>query len=78
MFYMPKGTIVELYNDTLHYAPIQITKKGYKVIVAVIHGTNAVLPEGVKSLNPRVVKCGKFQVFTLLVKIRLNKVIKSV
>ena len=51
-----------LYNDTLHYAPIQITKKGYKVIVAVIHGTNAVLPEGVKSLNPRVVKCGKFQV----------------
>lgn len=62
MFYMPKGTIVELYNDTLHYAPIQITKKGYKVIVAVIHGTNAVLPQGVKSLNPRVVKRGKFQV----------------
>ena len=32
MFYMPKGTIVGLYNDTLHYAPIQITKKGYKVL----------------------------------------------
>ena len=25
-------------------------------------GKSAVLPEGVKSLNPRVVKCGKFQV----------------
>lgn len=62
MFYVPKGTVIELYNDTLHYAPIQVTKAGYKVIVVVIHGTNAVLPKGVKSDNPRVVKKGKFQV----------------
>lgn len=62
MFYVPKNTVIELYNDTLHYAPIQVTKDGYKVIVIVIHGTNAVLPKGMKSLNPRVVKKGKFQV----------------
>lgn len=62
MFYVPKDTVIELYNDTLHYAPIQVTKAGYKVVVVVIHGTNAVLPKGVKSDNPRVVKQGKFQV----------------
>lgn len=62
MFYVPKGTVIELYNDSLHYAPIQVTKAGYKVIVVVIHGTNSLLPKDVKSANPRVVKKGKFQV----------------
>ncbi|MGM9904900.1 DUF4867 family protein [Lactobacillus sp.] len=62
LFYVPKGSIVELYNTTLHYAPIQITKAGYKVIVVVLHGTNLPLPDGFKSDNPRVVKQGKFQV----------------
>lgn len=62
LFYVPKGSIIELYNTTLHYAPIQITKAGYKVIVVVLHGTNSPLPEGFKSDNPRVVKQGKFQV----------------
>lgn len=28
MFYVPKDTVIELYNDTLHYAPIQVTKAG--------------------------------------------------
>lgn len=62
IYYVPKGTIVELYNTTLHYAPIEVTKSGYKVIVVVLHGTNLPLPAGFKSGNPRVVKQGKFQV----------------
>ena len=62
LFYVPKGSVVELYNTTLHYAPIQITNAGYKVIVVVLQGTNLPLPDGFKSDNPRVVKQGKFQV----------------
>lgn len=62
MFFVPKGTVIELYNDSLHYAPLQVTKDGYRVIVVVIHGTNSVLPAGFESTNPRVVKQGKFQV----------------
>lgn len=62
MFYVPKGSVVELFNDTLHYAPIQVAKSGYKVIVVVVKGTNEVLPDSFKKKNPRVVKQGKFQV----------------
>ena len=62
MFYVPKGSIIELYNDTLHYAPLQVTSEGYKVVVIVISGTNTSLSENVVTANPRLVKKGKFQV----------------
>lgn len=62
MFYVPKNTVIELYNDTLHYTPLEVYKTGYKVIVMVVSGTNDKLPEGFHTSNPRVVKKGKFQV----------------
>lgn len=62
IYYMPKGTVVEIYNDTLHYAPIEVTKAGFKVIVILITGTNDELPDNFVTTNKRVVKKGKFQV----------------
>ena len=62
MFYVPKNTVIELYNDTLHYTPLEVYQSGYKVIVMVVSGTNDKLPEGFHTNNPRVVKKGKFQV----------------
>lgn len=62
MFYVPAGTVIELYNDTLHYTPLEVWSKGYKVVVIVTKGTNKPLPKDFHSNNLRVVKQGKFQI----------------
>jgi len=39
-FFIPKGTAVELYATTLHFAPCKISDKGFKVVVVLPEGTN--------------------------------------
>ncbi|WP_125587869.1 DUF4867 family protein [Companilactobacillus jidongensis] len=62
IFFVPAGTVVEFYSDTLHYAPIKVHDSGFKFIVMLIAGTNQELPADFKSNNPRIVKKNKFQV----------------
>ena len=62
LFYVPKGSVIELYNSTLHYTPLSVSTKAYQVLVIAVKGTNEPLPAGFSSQNPRVVKQGKFQV----------------
>jgi hypothetical protein len=49
-FFVPKGTTVELYATTLHYAPCQTTDEGFRDIIVLPRGTNEPLsgprPEG--------------------------------
>lgn len=61
-FYIPAGSVIELFNTTLHYAPVEVFEHGYRVVVVVVEGTNTALPSDFHSQNPRVVKKGKFQV----------------
>ena len=45
-FLLPKGTAVELYATTLHYAPCSAKKdEGFRVIIVLPKGTNTALPE---------------------------------
>ncbi len=45
-FYVPAGTLVEIYATTLHYAPCHVNKeKGFRVLVALPQGTNGSKPE---------------------------------
>lgn len=62
IYFIPRGTIIEFYSDTLHYTPIQVTKNGFKILVLVIKGTNEELPKEFKSDNKMIVKVNKFQV----------------
>lgn len=39
-FFQPKGTVIELYSTTLHYAPCKVTDAGYLTLVALPQGTN--------------------------------------
>lgn len=39
-FLVPAGTMVEVYATTLHYAPCQTGKDGFKCVVALPKGTN--------------------------------------
>ncbi len=44
-FYLPRGTCVEIYADTLHYTPCQVTEEGFSCIVGLQRGTNLPLAE---------------------------------
>jgi len=40
-FFVPGGTGVELYGTTLHYAPLNVSEDGYRMICVLPRGTNA-------------------------------------
>ncbi len=45
-FRVPKGTLVEVYADTLHYAPCHTdAKRGFRVLIALPEGTNQQKPD---------------------------------
>ncbi|EOI55425.1 DUF4867 family protein [Enterococcus gilvus] len=39
-FFVPKGTLIELYGTTLHFAPCKTTEIGFRTIVVLPEGTN--------------------------------------
>ena len=42
-FYLAQGEMVEVYSDTLHFCPCEVTKNGFSCIVGLQRGTNAPL-----------------------------------
>ena len=40
LFFAPRGTVIEVYATTLHYAPCNPGTEGFKVVVALPRGTN--------------------------------------
>ena len=39
-FFVPAGTVIEVYATTLHYAPCGVDKKGFRCVVVLPQGTN--------------------------------------
>lgn len=39
-FFLPKGTVVEVFGDTLHYAPCSTEDTGFRAVVVLPRGTN--------------------------------------
>jgi len=44
-FLVPKGTLVEIYSTSLHYAPISSSRKGFRVLIVLPRGTNEQRPK---------------------------------
>lgn len=42
-FFLPKGTVVEVFGDTLHYAPCNTEEGGFRAVVVLPRGTNLTL-----------------------------------
>ncbi len=42
-FFLPKGSAVELYQTTMHFAPCKVSDDGFKVVVILPKGTNTAL-----------------------------------
>lgn len=61
-FLVPKGTAVQLYETTLHYAPCSNENHGFRVAVILPRGTNSEKPKAAGSLaeNPLLWACNKW------------------
>lgn len=60
-FYVPKGTVVQVYETTLHYAPCnavkngEVSKEGFRVIIVLPKDTNTEKPKlDEKNLNDKL------------------------
>ncbi|MBD1381563.1 DUF4867 family protein [Metabacillus arenae] len=51
-FFIPAGTVLELYGTTLHFAPCKVEEIGFKTIVILPEGTNQPLEEEFKKYTP--------------------------
>ncbi|MEG0268498.1 MAG: DUF4867 family protein [Carnobacterium sp.] len=61
IFFVPAGTLIEMYSSTLHYSPCIVDKTGFKVIVILIKGSNEPFKGKFESKNEEIVKKNKFQ-----------------
>ena len=55
VFFVPKGTAVEMYQTTLHLSPCRVCDEGFKDIVILARGTNTSLTEKIESTDPESV-----------------------
>lgn len=51
VFFVEKGTAIEMYQTTLHLSPLKVTDEGFKGIVVLPKGTNTPLTDEEKSLK---------------------------
>lgn len=43
VFFVPQGTVIEVFATTLHYAPCHVNEEGFKCVVVLPEGTNTEL-----------------------------------
>jgi len=43
VFFVPKGTMIEMYQTTLHLSPLKVCDEGFKAVVVLAEGTNTPL-----------------------------------
>ncbi len=53
VFYVPEGTVIEMYQTTLHLSPCRICDEGFRCVVVLPKGTNTPLDEAEKIQRER-------------------------
>ena len=51
VFYVPKGTLIEMYQTTLHLSPCRTQDAGFRCVVVLLKGTNTPLSEEEKQMR---------------------------
>ena len=51
VFYVPKGTVIEMYQTTLHLSPCRVREAGFRDIVILPKGTNTPLEQKTESAS---------------------------
>ncbi|MCR5699716.1 MAG: DUF4867 family protein [Treponemataceae bacterium] len=56
LFFVPKGTAIEMFQTTLHLSPLKVCDEGFKGIVILPRGTNTPLDETAKKERDEIVE----------------------
>ena len=56
LFFVEKGTVLEMYQTTLHLSPLRVTDEGFKAVVLLPKGTNTPLSEEEKAARDALIK----------------------
>lgn len=56
VFFVPKGTAIEMYQTTLHLSPLKVTDEGFRDVVILPKGTNTPLSDEEKATRDAMVK----------------------
>lgn len=70
-FYVPKGTVIEVYSTSLHYCPCQVSDNGFKCVVILQKGTNTGLTRQVN--DPRITAKNKWLIAHVDNKEKINQ-----
>ena len=65
-FFVEKGTVIEMYQTTLHLSPLRTQSEGFKVVVILPRGTNTPLSEEEKAEAGRAAESGDKEAKLLL------------
>lgn len=66
VFFVPKGTAIEMYQTTLHLSPLRVREEGFKGIVILPRGTNTPLTDEEKQMCDEKRKAGDEEAVLLL------------
>lgn len=55
VFFVPKGTMIEMYQTTLHLSPIKVCDEGFKDVVILAEGTNTPLSPKEKKERDKII-----------------------
>ena len=68
VFFVPRGTVLELFGTTLHLSPLRTEESGFKAIVILPRGTNTPLTEAEKQASGKAFAEGNAEARLLLQK----------
>lgn len=55
VFFVPRMTMIEMYDTTLHLSPLKVSDYGFKAIVVLTRGTNEALSDKDKLMRDKVI-----------------------
>lgn len=66
VFYIPEGTVLEMYGDTLHLSPLKTSDDGFKGVVILQRGVNSELEENERKERDLLMEKGDLEAKLLL------------
>ncbi len=66
VFYIPEGTVLEMYGNTLHLSPLKVSDEGFKGVVILQRGVNSELEDEEKNERNHLIDCGDAEAKLLL------------
>ena len=66
VFFFPRGTVIEMYGDTMHLSPLRVSDAGFRAVVILPKGTNTPLTQAEAIMRNKKISEGDTEARLLL------------